>query len=332
MSEASRVAVGKVILGLFTPSYGQFSFTKLWREPGNRGEVSWMEPLKPLFCTVIEPTENWVNAAALLMHSLRRNGGEHAKSPFVVLVNGVARAPSPLLDDENRRLLILGNDRHPLIPHISKVSSLGLADLLPFTHLILLDHDTIVLRLDDLTTFLTDKVHARRNYKYGLVRFLGKDYAKALVAPGVRPWSRIHYFNSGVVFVPRKHCLSLEKHWRSWAELLIEPYHGRPLAEQMGFAMALASARIPYAFLPGRYNETNWRPPSSDPAIIHYNAHDPINKEVKSKALASYEDLRAFLQHTDNRFWRAHAPTITRLMGPELDALAARMSIALRAS
>ncbi len=33
MDEASRVALRKVILGLFTPSYGRFSFTKSSGEP-----------------------------------------------------------------------------------------------------------------------------------------------------------------------------------------------------------------------------------------------------------------------------------------------------------
>ena len=40
MDEASRVALRKVILGLFTPSYGRFSFTKSSGEPVNHGEVS----------------------------------------------------------------------------------------------------------------------------------------------------------------------------------------------------------------------------------------------------------------------------------------------------
>jgi len=33
ISEAGRVAAGKVILGLFTPSYGRFCFTKWRGEP-----------------------------------------------------------------------------------------------------------------------------------------------------------------------------------------------------------------------------------------------------------------------------------------------------------
>ncbi len=37
ISEAGRVAAGKVILGLFTPSYGRFCFTKWRGEPSSLG-------------------------------------------------------------------------------------------------------------------------------------------------------------------------------------------------------------------------------------------------------------------------------------------------------
>ena len=40
LSEAGGVASGTVMLGQFTLSYGQFSFTNFAGEPGDRGEVS----------------------------------------------------------------------------------------------------------------------------------------------------------------------------------------------------------------------------------------------------------------------------------------------------
>jgi hypothetical protein len=190
----------------------------------------------------------------------------------------------------------------------------------------------MILRLDELTTFLTGEVHARRNYKYSLRRALGKDYARPLAASGLRPWSRIHYFNSGVVIVPCQHCHTLETHWHTWAEQLLTSYRGRPLSEQVGFAMALASGKLPYAFLPMHYNETNWKPPSPEASIIHYNAYDPINREVKKKFLLSFNDFRDFLLQTDNRFWRAHAPAILCLPELELARLAERITTTLQLS
>jgi len=66
MDEASRVALRKVILGLFTPSYGRFSFTKSSGEPGDRGEVSERAPLAAEQATgVVDPRKTAeVHAAA----------------------------------------------------------------------------------------------------------------------------------------------------------------------------------------------------------------------------------------------------------------------------
>jgi IS605 OrfB family transposase len=66
--------------------------------------------------------------------------------------------------------------RHPTTPHLNKTSALLLGDLgdarghPECSHLVMLDHDTIILRLDELATFLTSQGHARRNYKYRLAR------------------------------------------------------------------------------------------------------------------------------------------------------------------
>lgn len=284
----------------------------------------------PIFCTTIEPQKNWVNAAAILVQSLRCNGGTFSASPFVILVNGYSDSPGPLLEDKEQQLLILGNKQHPGIPHLSKVAALSVVNQLPCSHVILLDHDTIILHLDKFSTYLSGEVHARRNYKYSLTRALGQGYTQYLTEPGLKPWSRIHYFNSGVVIVPDAYCQSLKKHWLDWTERLIRPYRGRPLAEQMGLAMALASAQIPYKFLPMHYNETNWKSPSPNAAIIHYNAYDRINKIVKKEILWSFNDFSKFLTQTDNRFWKAHAPAINKLLKPELFALSERIATAIK--
>jgi hypothetical protein len=286
-------------------------------------------PTQPVFCTVIEPQRNWVNAATLLVQSLRRNGGAHGSALFVILVNDLPNMPMPFFRDNSLRLIVGGNRRHPILPHLSKALALDLEQRLPFTHLILLDHDTLILHLNELASFLTSQVHARRNYKYGLSRALGNDYARHLSAPGIPKWRQIRYFNSGVVIVPRPHCSLLRDQWLTWGEKLIQAYQGRPLAEQLGFSMALASAKIPYQCLPMNYNRTNWKPPSSDAAIIHYNAYDRINREVKRTALNSFESFCVFLRQTDNRFWRAYAPKIEQLVDPDLYSLSDRIFSAI---
>ena len=281
-----------------------------------------MDKVAPIFCTVIEPGKNWVNAAALLVQSLRSNGGTYSESLFIVFVAGISNGPKPIFKDDDRHLFVFGTNRDPVLPHLNKLSALRLVDFLPFTHLILLDHDTIVLRLDDLGNFLTDAIHARRNYKYGLTHMVGKDYVKALSVPGLPPWARIHYFNSGVVFVPQRYCHSLEVHWRSWTENLIHSLKMKSVTEQIAFAMTLASEKLPYKFLPIVYNQIDWGTLSPDAAIIHYNAFDRINRDIKNTVLYSFEDLRAFLNDTDNRFWRLYASDLSRLLTPELGDLA----------
>jgi hypothetical protein len=284
--------------------------------------------MRPIFCTVIENQTAWVNAASLLIRSLRQNGSPFAESPFVVLVNGYWSSYQYLWKVRAERVTVLSNHRHQGLPHLSKVGALGLSAIIPFTHLILLDHDTLVLRLEDLGTFLTNEFHARRNYKHSLRKSLGADYATHLVS-GPKPWTQVAYFNSGVVVVPQAQCLSLSASWEKWGERLLTPYNGKPLSEQVGLAMAVAESCTRYRFLPMTYNETNWRPPSGQARIIHYNAYDPVNKEVKRSALLSYDLFRSFLAGTTNRFWRAHAASVECLLDDWLISFSRRLNARL---
>ncbi len=272
--------------------------------------------IHPLFCTVIEPYINWMNSASLLINSLRKNGGQFAQLPFVVLINGANKQQEILLQNYDDTITIVSNYRQPIIPHMSKISALKLESMFEFTHLILLDHDTIIFHLDDLAKYLNNKVYARQNYKYGLWRYLGQHYKTYI--HGKIPWSKVPYFNSGVSIIPREYCQTFEKSWMHWADLLKEAYNQKPLAEQIAFAMAIANEDIPYGFLPMIYNETNWKPPSNNAAIIHYNAYDPINRDVKKRVLLSLHDFENFLNSTENRFWKMYSKDITLLMNHSL--------------
>jgi hypothetical protein len=283
-----------------------------------------MNSLAPVFCSVVEPQRNWLHAVSLLIYSLRRNGGAYATRPFALLVAGKARTLELIGEDQASGVLVFGIDRHQTIPHLNKLAALHLDDAIEFSHLILLDHDTIILRLQDLPHFLTNEVYARRNYKYGLAHRFGRDYTVPLMA-SQKPWARIAYFNSGVVFVPRSQCRPLRSAWQSWADALSGPYHGHPLAEQLAFAMALATAKLPYSFLAVQYNQINWRELSADAAIIHYNSFDHTNRHVKNEALQSYEGFRQFLADTENRFWRRYGTQTQALLGPNLEQMAGRL-------
>ncbi len=272
--------------------------------------------IKPIFCAVIEPLVNWMNSASLLITSLRENGGQFADSPFVVLLNGENEQQEILLQNHANAITIVSNYRQPIIPHMSKITALKLTSLFDFTHLVLLDHDTIILHLNDFAKYVNNKVYARQNYKYGLWGYLGNNYADYLNES--IPWSKIPYFNSGVSIIPREYCQPLEKNWMHWANVLKDAYHKKPLAEQIAFAMAIAHEHIPYGFLPMIYNQTHWKPPSNNAAIIHYNAYDPMNKEVKNRILWSFPDFEHFLNTTENRFWRMYRSDIKKLLNPSL--------------
>ncbi|HLI08114.1 MAG TPA: hypothetical protein VKV40_16215 [Ktedonobacteraceae bacterium] len=279
-----------------------------------------MSNTDPLFCTVIEPHKNWINTAALLVQSLRLNGGQYAQRPFVICVAGITSKLQLIFEDQH--LFIFGTSRNPTIPHLNKLIGLRLGDFLPFSHLILLDHDTVVLHLNDLSDFLTNEVYARRNYKHHLAHVLGNDYMKALSATDLPPWTRIHYFNSGVIFVPQLYCRLLEEHWHFWAEKLSGPFEGKAHTEEIAFALALVHAGIPYKFLPVSYNQTSRWTSLLDAAIIHYDSSNRINQDIRKRIIYSFEDLRSFLDTTDNHFWQGHAPAIKRLLTEELENLA----------
>ncbi len=72
MPEASGVAVGTAILGLFTLSYSRFSFTNFAGDPGDRGEVSNGKPVPRLQHHMIVPLPRRLLPAAGYPSMLKR--------------------------------------------------------------------------------------------------------------------------------------------------------------------------------------------------------------------------------------------------------------------
>ncbi len=283
-----------------------------------------------LFCCVIEPKIAWINAAVLLVRSIRQYGAAFASSPFLLIVNSDNDTTSNVSLIDEKQLYIIKQPRQ-IYPYSNKISALDAVDLFNFDYMVMLDHDTLVLNLSDLTDYLVQKVHARKNLKHGLRHGLGKNYIQAFTGLGLNSWKRVPYFNSGVVIVPRRYCKILNQCWMGWTNSLLSSFLGSVLIEQVGFGIAIHDAKIPYDYLPQKYNETNWKMPSGNAAIIHYNDYDPINITVKREMLNSYDRFYTFLNQSDNRFWNTYAERISLLLDSELTALSEEIGTLLNA-
>ncbi len=277
---------------------------------------------KKIFCTVIEPSKNWIHSAALLIHSLRLNGNAYAQCPFVLLISGISSEMKLLYEDKNYKLFVFGIKRNIKNPFLNKISAFNICNLFPCEHIIFLDHDTLILNLHNLQKFMNYKVYARRNRKSNLVHSLGKNYHTFLVSPDLSSWKYIPYLNSGVLIVPESHCSALTRYWRVWGEYLNDAYQGHALAEQIGLSMGLTEGKIPYGFLPISYNQTNSHMLRQNPSIIHYSSFDSLNKTVKRRILHSLDDFRTFLNDTDSSFWARYKIAIKEVAdGKDIDTL-----------
>jgi hypothetical protein len=286
-----------------------------------------MEPSSLSFACVIEPYDNWLNGAAILIGSVRERGGPFATSAFHLFVAGTSTRVITTYECLN--VVLWEVRRDDVLPHLNKAVALRqLAAHHPQSeYVLLLDHDTVVLDLADLPFLLTPTVKARRSFKYGLERWLGGDYVDRL---GISPaaWKRIPYLNSGVVLTPTCHARTLATGWRSGAHALVARYGAIHVVEQLGLSVSLALSGIPMEELPTRYNQNNWRSPSPDARIVHYNGFDATCREVKAKTLHSLDDFLAFLAAPVDAFWRMYAERLASIV--ESRAFAVRETIAVR--
>lgn len=129
----------------------------------------------------IEPHINWQNAAALAITSLRMNGAQYANAHVYLNVNGLASREIRTLNHLN--LTIVPSERHTKLPHLSKASA---AQNIPGnperTHVLILDHDTVILDLQNLDRHVGPFGAARQTFKTGLSRRLGDGYEQKIDA------------------------------------------------------------------------------------------------------------------------------------------------------
>lgn len=266
----------------------------------------------------------WLNAAALLVASLRRNGGEVRMAPVTLSIIGKA-------ENFQRRvhpgLTLCGLERSRVSPYLNKINGLARLDVVQTTHVLLLDHDTIILHCDGLEDYICDGVAARRNHKAHLARILGQTYVSAISGDDLPPWDDIAYYNSGVVLCSRTCVAPLSNRWHYWGERLTTAWGNNPLGEQVGFAVAAAEGRLPCADLPGMFNTTSYGPLLPNARIIHYTSATTTNRRVKERWLNDFQSFREFLTGTNDAFWRQYATNILDCL-----PLAVEVASALEAS
>ncbi len=273
-------------------------------------------PPAPVFVTILEARRNWINAVTLFVRSLRANGGEFAGAPVRLLVPTACKNGAE--QREHGGVTVVRSEPHPVIPYLNKLAMTRGDYHRASTHVVLLDYDMLFMNLDGFGARLDGTVQARRKLKRHLRRVIGARYDEPLVRTGVRGWSRIHYFNTGMVVVPGPLLEPLGRLWTEWAERLMDPYLLHPLVDQVGFSMALAEGRFPFTPLPARFNLTPGIGTNRAAAsIFHYSSSDPLNRHVRDVVMHSMDYFTRFLRTTDSPTWQPFADRVEALLDEE---------------
>ena len=238
--------------------------------------------------------------------------------PCTLVVNDVHRASAPIELAQSRPLYLRRQPRHT-VPHLNKVVA-ARAMSRSRSHVIVLDHDTIVLDLDGLRDHLDDRPWVRRNMKWSLRRSLPSDYVDRICQVSTLDWRNVKYVNSGVVILPPRRIGPIANAWLDYGAELYRLLERKAITEQLGLALALhREPRV--GWLPQRLNETSWRPPLPVPGIVHYNHSDPLNRTVRRLHLGSWQSFARFLKGTSVPFWRERAGRILELLDSQLETL-----------
>lgn len=282
------------------------------------------------FATTIESADRWINMAALMISSLRRNGGRFSDVPLLVCVAGPTSEARFIGDLPAWRVRILlapkstNGYEHAILP--LQYATLGVGSL---SHLVTLDPDMVVLGLSRLDEHLDDRVWARESSKAGIRARLGHDWWRKLPSLD-RPWAKVPVFNGGVVTVPAAVSERLAAAWKRWSEELTSVLGRAGTAQNIAFSAALVTEKIEYASLPGSFNQTCNAPRLRvRPNVIHYHSISPANRDVKERILDSpkfpVDDLAGFLRYPPDPFWRAYADRVLQELGDSAVHLASEL-------
>ena len=215
-----------------------------------------------------EVQPRWLRRVRDLVLSVRWFGGAYGDSRFVANFVG-AEPPADYLAELGElgaevRVVESVDTRFPLI---NKLRMLELDQETDFDVLVGLDCDLVVV--DDFSAAVPASSIGAKPADYDL--FSDREWRRLYETAGLRPPPKAlratssgaaigPYFNTGVVTVPKELCGELRRHWGDrhrelMALLARDPHSIRPdlhayVWDQVAFALALATARLPWAALP----------------------------------------------------------------------------------
>lgn len=261
----------------------------------------------------VEDDTAWYNAVGICIASIRLNGGAQREMPVHVRING-KRLPAPVHSDD-LGITVVGGPASGIVPHLAKAeAAAAIAGSVDRTHLLLLDHDTVVLSLEELSGFLDGAGAARENLKSSLPARSGDDYSEKIDGALDCSWSSIRYFNSGVVVISEECRGRLCADWLEFGKRIAGALGVRPIVEQMGLSVAIDRLGGSWRGLPQTLNQVNWGELSTTPGIIHYSNYDAVNHDLKRHSLRDIDRFEADIHQVPSAFWALYAPTVSDLL------------------
>jgi hypothetical protein len=261
-----------------------------------------IDPSKILIATQCTPVEPWKSEVLRLFKSLNLFGGK------LVQAKKVACFSESIDDDFKNELEELGVIVHLIesldsrYPYANKIQMLQIKE--DYDVLIALDTDVIIT--GDFSDFIDEnKISAKcvdtdslglENWKK-LFEFFKLDVPSERFQTSITNEKTIPWFNSGVLFIPKKFSSQLYNSWIKYNTKLLEIYYSQiflsgnssvhdhkfAFTDQYALALSIHDLKLPYNQLPLEFNfpthyqiHTNFSPSELKPYLLHY--HHRVSK------------------------------------------------------
>jgi len=274
------------------------------------------------YISFIESKQSWCFLIALLARSLEAGRQTLAAPRQSILFNHATSKREDSIRALPFRLaacLPFGG-----YPTLNKLRLLENADASEYQ--VLLDHDIVIVDRNRIESLRPRSVLASTNLKDSVEKAFGPTLPAFCKETTGRDWDDVPYYNAGVVIVPSQYRESLQESWAFVASRIVERYapgHAQaPMpVGNLSFSLSLARANIPNSRLSDDFNQRNWGELSEEPALLHYNNFDPLNLELKSREHLTGNDLRRFMDDTQNRWWIKYRRLIYPLLDERLEEI-----------
>ena len=267
-----------------------------------RGKHKQVSPEEVLVSCVAENREPYKTEACYLFQSLSVLGGNLSRSKKIAYF--VESADSAVVERlRNLGVIVKIVDRiDRRCPHANKLRMLE--DDEDYCVLVALDCDVAIAR-DFLPSLDAETVKAKPadddpldigKWK-GLFAHFGLKLPNERYKTAFQAKETVSYFNSGVVFIPRKFVPVLHGAWKRFVLDLLGSYEQLPdighqslFTDQFAFALALCQVRVPFEPLSLEFNfpthnpvHRAFKPERLNPYIIHYH-HRLLEEGIESCA------------------------------------------------